>query len=344
MSLQDEPVYWWLMTVQRVITIVRTILVLVDRPKTVSTVYNFVLKSLFEPLLYFCLDVTTMTLDAILAGFALVAVFLGLTLYSTISSLLFGQKSQLAPIPSFFSRLRVRVLLKFRGPPPIPAPVPPQTLTQRWIAHTWDVLHSKHFQVGGVSPLVLFLSILVPIVLACVLVRQHRQYNIVLADELEKRRLVDETLVKVRRTRDQQMQPMEAIRASLICALCNKGYTRPYILAPCGHTFDLPCLKRVFRNTTSNTPKTCPTCHTPVAAPPILSWIVKTVADAVAEKERESDDYPVPKGNVWKGVFDTPEVRTEMKGPSYTTRAMARVRVWWVNVRRQVRYLRGKPL
>ncbi|KAJ7026551.1 hypothetical protein C8F04DRAFT_1296585 [Mycena alexandri] len=78
--------------------------------------------------------------------------------------LLVVQKLQLAPTPSFFPRLCVRVVLKF--------------------SHTWDVLHGKHFQ-RGVSPLVLFLSILVPIVLACVLVRQHCQYNIALADELE---------------------------------------------------------------------------------------------------------------------------------------------------------------
>ncbi|KAJ7726895.1 hypothetical protein B0H16DRAFT_1471152 [Mycena metata] len=276
-----------------------------------------------------------MAFDAILASFALVAVFLGLTLYSTISSLLVGQKLPLASPPTLFSRLRDQVLLQFRDPPPIPPPVPPQTLTQRWIAHTWDVLHDSRFRVRCTSPLVLFLSVSVPIILACILVRQHRQYELALAEELEKLRVVDETLVKLRRIRDQQIQPVEAIRAALICTLCKKGYTRPYTLAPCGHTFDLPCLKRVFRAGTPGARISCPTCHAPIAGAPVLSWIVKTLADAVAKEKRESDDYPVPKGDAWKGVLvfdqpaEKPAEKLEVKGPGWgwTTRAGGRGRV-----------------
>ncbi|KAJ7177846.1 hypothetical protein C8R46DRAFT_1328667 [Mycena filopes] len=278
-----------------------------------------------------------MSFCAIFSTLALVAVFLGLTLYS---SLFAGQKPQLASSPSLFSKL-----LNIRRPQPIPAPLPPQTLAQRWISHTWDVLHHTRFHFGGLSPLLLFVSIVVPTVLVLVLIRQHHQYDLALESELHKRRLIDVTLIQVQRIRDERMQPVKAIHAALICTLCNKGYTRPYILAPCGHTFDLPCLKRVFRTPSSTKTKSCPTCHAPIRAPPALSWTVKTVADAVAQDDDE-EPYPVPTRDVWKGfVFEVPprvQGKSAVEVAARWAKAWAgKAQVWvaaaWENARRQTR-------
>ncbi|KAJ6588561.1 hypothetical protein B0H19DRAFT_1057719 [Mycena capillaripes] len=247
-----------------------------------------------------------MTVYAILTSFALAAVFLGLTVWSC---LLVGQQQEVAvPRPSFLSNLfRIRS---------VPAPIPPQTFSTRWINHTWDVLHHESARFAGTSPHIIFLSIFVPAFLACARVRQQNQYEKARESEIRRRPVVDQVLAKVEKLRDQQVQPVDTIRASLKCSLCTRLYFRPYTLAPCGHTFDLDCLQRAFR-TAPLTPidrhfnhldlparqKLCPVCNAKVTRPPTFAWAVKTVVDAVSDDPDDDGGTIWGTSDPWKGIF-----------------------------------------
>jgi hypothetical protein len=156
----------------------------------VSTLYFVALQAIFvfttllvalrktiHGVLIFCTDLIIMTLYAILTSFALVAVFLGLTVWSC---LLVGQQKEIASRrPGFPSNL---FKVQSRS---ISAPVPPQTLSTRWINHTWNVLHATRF--GGISPVVFFLSFFVPALLTCALIHQQNQYEKARESEIHKR-------------------------------------------------------------------------------------------------------------------------------------------------------------
>jgi hypothetical protein len=143
----------------------------------VCTTLLVALRKTIHGVLIFCTDLIIMTLYAILTSFALVAVFLGLTVWSC---LLVGQQKAIAsPHPGFPSNL---FKLRSRS---ISAPVPPQTLSTRWINHTWSVMHATRF--GGISPVVFFLSFFVPALLMCALIHQQNQYEKARESEIHKR-------------------------------------------------------------------------------------------------------------------------------------------------------------
>ncbi|KAF7342081.1 RING-type domain-containing protein [Mycena venus] len=277
-----------------------------------------VCQTILKALLNFCIDFIIMTIYAILTSFVLAIVFLGLTVWSCL--LFGGQRETAVTRPGIVSNL-----LSFWSKPIPVAPAPPQTFSTRWIKHAWSALHTTRFL--GTSPALFFLSVFVPALLACALVHQSARHEKARVAENNKRRVVDMALSKAQQIRDEQMQPIEAIRASLKCGLCDRLYEQPYTLAPCGHTFDLCCLQRAFCAPTSpwahslrvlffplfsrkilERPKHCPdpACRSVVPIRPALAWTVKAVVDAVDNDLYDYDDLPSIwpwKSDPWKGIF-----------------------------------------
>ncbi|KAJ7120985.1 hypothetical protein C8R44DRAFT_736682 [Mycena epipterygia] len=239
-----------------------------------------------------------MALDAVLAAFVLSAAFLGFTAWSSI--------------------------IVYEGP----------KFSSRWISHTSHVFHA--IRLGGISPVFLFLSILVPALLCCALVHQDRQSLEAREAEALKYLFAKEAMINAQKICEQQCPPINDLRASFKCGICSGPFTQPYTLAPCGHTFDHRCLQESFRLAPPSpldtqlpprktkfdlhylqqflglappTPaglllrkKFCPQCRAEISITPTLAWTVKTVADAIADSDPDADE-PLEKGDPWKGIF-----------------------------------------
>lgn len=134
-------------------------------------------KTILAGVLSFCTDVLAMTFYAIISAFALAALFLGLTAWS---SLLFYQDSATSNDQTLA-----------------------QALSRRWINHTWDVLHVT--RPTGTSPLAFFLAIAIPALLWCSLVHQDRRSLIAREIEIAKQLCV--------RYRDGNLYPKTDLRA-----------------------------------------------------------------------------------------------------------------------------------
>ncbi|KAJ6591221.1 hypothetical protein DFH09DRAFT_1420242 [Mycena vulgaris] len=268
-------------------------------------------KVLLAALISFYFDILSMAVYAILMAFALCTAFLALTTLHPIFSPLYPI-FRVGPAVSHW-RFPFEFFNIFRAEPPQPQP---QRLSSRWITHTWDVLHV--IRPRGTAPAVLFLSFSVPALLLCLLRHQRRQDLKIRKAEILKYLSAEQVMIAALGTWEEHSQPVDEIRSALKCGICSGPYSLPYTLAPCGHTFDLLCLRRSFRAAPSppdsrlplpRRKKFCPlpTCGAEVRLPPALAWTVKTVADAVADASTDEDAPPVPT-YPWAGIFDAQTV------------------------------------
>ncbi|KAJ7173119.1 hypothetical protein C8R43DRAFT_681706 [Mycena crocata] len=246
------------------------------------------LKTIIAAVIFFCFDVVVMTFYAILAALTLVAIFLGLT---ACSSIFFYRN----PEPA---QRRFEFIARFFKITKQPQPDPPQTFSGRWILHTWDVLRIRRF--FGVPPLTLFVTIAIPPILFWSLLRQRRRALQAKLDETRKCLLAEQALHKAKKICELPAQKVADLGAFFHCSLCTRLFTGPYTLAPCGHTFDFRCLKRLFR-TTRDPQKLCPTCKTAVTHAPALAWSVKAIADTVADSPPDSPTQE--RTDPWNGMF-----------------------------------------
>ncbi|KAF7371062.1 Ring finger domain protein [Mycena sanguinolenta] len=114
---------------------------------------------------------------------------------------------------------------------------------------------------------------------------------------------------------------LKAIESSLQCQICIDLFSKPNVLAPCGHVFCLECLQQWFRSAPGNDSdndmdpedreqyildreKSCPYCRAQVVRRPVPVFMVKSVVTAL----RNATGQPVAAqdeedADPWKGLF-----------------------------------------
>ncbi|KAJ7242100.1 hypothetical protein C8J57DRAFT_1368436, partial [Mycena rebaudengoi] len=263
----------------------------------------------------FCMAMLSQAFFAALAATALSAIFFTLTAFSS----LFCADNALVQVPKHHFTYATRffnVTAVLFGPS---RPWSSVTLEERWRRHAYNILHVTTF--AGIPPVLVFLAVTVPILLALSLVR-HRRSTVGLCEaEIEKRCAAEEVLRRFQVICDARAKPVVDIAAAILCPLCSKTFTQPYTVAPCGHTFDLECLQDAFLNAPP-TPldtrlqlrkvrtrqKLCPHpgCGVEVLVPPAPAWTVRSVASTVAPVGKELPPVQeMEEDEPWVGIFDS---------------------------------------
>ncbi|KAJ7731227.1 hypothetical protein B0H16DRAFT_1733390 [Mycena metata] len=142
----------------------------------------------------------------------------------------------------------------------------------------------------------------------------HRKYRRDLRARVTERLAAEKERTDATATIKRSVKQLSDVDASLVCSICVDRLSRPYTLAPCGHTFDLDCLQGWFRSAHPSPAdealaltldprgalfalrrkKFCPLCHGEVSGCP-------APADALCGLEMQA--APAGERNVWAGLF-----------------------------------------
>ncbi|KAJ7045226.1 hypothetical protein C8F04DRAFT_1388773 [Mycena alexandri] len=112
----------------------------------------------------------------------------------------------------------------------------------QWAHHGFRIYLDTHI---GSFPSVAFAGFISTQSLLLAVIYYHRKYRRDLRARATER-LVSSRTGKA--TIKRSVKQLSDVDASLVCSICVDRLSRPYTLAPCGHTFDLDCLQGWFRS------------------------------------------------------------------------------------------------